>query len=181
MDPPCTLCNKNPAHDRCKACKFTRYCSKDCQTKDWKDHKLICRLAASFFNNPNAKYDQKDYRNRFQEYDGSTPNRNIREAIFIHLAYLKASLDFFNKPEIAYFHINAESPTANRFTIERIDLDSTPLTPSDSKILSDLKRFDPGTIIAFYVTFETDERPVRYSLMNRKALDEMRNKLHQSI
>lgn len=31
---------------RCAQCKAVRYCSKECQTKNWKDHKLSCKPAA---------------------------------------------------------------------------------------------------------------------------------------
>ena len=32
---------------RCSRCKFVHYCSKQCQVKDFKDHKTICYLIAN--------------------------------------------------------------------------------------------------------------------------------------
>jgi hypothetical protein len=36
------LCEK-PASLRCSQCKLVRYCSKDCQLKDWKAHRPMCK------------------------------------------------------------------------------------------------------------------------------------------
>lgn len=37
----CSVC-KGGANLRCGRCKKTAYCSKSCQTSDWKSHKIIC-------------------------------------------------------------------------------------------------------------------------------------------
>ena len=44
LDLSCNLCNKkiNDNVLLCDACKMAQYCSKDCQTADWKKHKPIC-------------------------------------------------------------------------------------------------------------------------------------------
>jgi len=39
--PSCT-CGKG-ATKFCSRCKSVSYCSKECQVKDWKDHKLVCK------------------------------------------------------------------------------------------------------------------------------------------
>lgn len=45
-DPTCALCG-NPTSTKCGACESTTYsryyCSKDCQVKDWPDHKTECK------------------------------------------------------------------------------------------------------------------------------------------
>ena len=38
----CIVCLKTRAK-RCKQCKGEYYCSKECQAKDWKHHKQICK------------------------------------------------------------------------------------------------------------------------------------------
>ncbi|KAJ7461847.1 hypothetical protein B0H11DRAFT_117995 [Mycena galericulata] len=46
----CATCykpeTKNLKFGRCAACQKTAYCSKDCQRKDWKNHKRTCQLQA---------------------------------------------------------------------------------------------------------------------------------------
>eukprot|EP01038_Epipyxis_sp_PR26KG_P005277 gene5277-7332_t len=37
----CTVCNK-PASSKCSKCKSQEYCSRECQTGDWKKHKRSC-------------------------------------------------------------------------------------------------------------------------------------------
>jgi len=34
--------------DCCQRCQLTYYCSRDCQRKDWKDHKKVCRKPGEF-------------------------------------------------------------------------------------------------------------------------------------
>lgn len=45
----CTVCEK---HDTklCNGCKAAAYCSKTCQKKDWRSHKLLCTQISSFSN-----------------------------------------------------------------------------------------------------------------------------------
>ena len=38
----CIICGE-VAVQRCKQCKSTRYCSKDCQMAHWDEHKVICQ------------------------------------------------------------------------------------------------------------------------------------------
>lgn len=38
----CTSCSK-PAANKCGGCKTLSYCSKDCQSKDWPNHKATCK------------------------------------------------------------------------------------------------------------------------------------------
>lgn len=41
----CRCCGKPKAPHACSRCKHARYCTKECQTMDWKlyKHKLICK------------------------------------------------------------------------------------------------------------------------------------------
>lgn len=39
QSPPC----QDKAHRRCGGCRGVRYCSVECQTKDWEEHRPLCR------------------------------------------------------------------------------------------------------------------------------------------
>jgi MYND finger len=46
----CVKCKKSPASlsrplKRCAKCKGALYCSRECQTADWKTHKKVCNKA----------------------------------------------------------------------------------------------------------------------------------------
>jgi hypothetical protein len=40
----CKVCSKEVAGKMCGKCKLVAYCSRECQAKDWKDHKKVCGL-----------------------------------------------------------------------------------------------------------------------------------------
>lgn len=42
----CEKCKKSNPRLTCSACKCSRYCSKECQTADWKAHKPACKRIA---------------------------------------------------------------------------------------------------------------------------------------
>lgn len=45
----CNACNKvNPKAELCGRCKSTYYCNRECQKKDWKDHKEVCAPKVTF-------------------------------------------------------------------------------------------------------------------------------------
>jgi hypothetical protein len=52
----CTFCGKPNAKSICAKCHFVNYCSKDCQTKDWKIHKLICDPIPAKTKSTNSVY-----------------------------------------------------------------------------------------------------------------------------
>jgi hypothetical protein len=40
----CATCKQSPSNlMRCSGCMLVSYCSRDCQKKDWKAHKLFCK------------------------------------------------------------------------------------------------------------------------------------------
>ena len=39
----CEICY-NKGLFMCGKCKYTKYCGKECQTKDWQSHKIECKL-----------------------------------------------------------------------------------------------------------------------------------------
>ncbi|KAI0129928.1 hypothetical protein BJ170DRAFT_720002 [Xylariales sp. AK1849] len=43
----CIVCDK-PGKDRCGKCNEARYCSRECQVKDWSYHKVLCKNFSSF-------------------------------------------------------------------------------------------------------------------------------------
>ena len=49
----CTVCSKK-ADKRCSHCKITKYCSSDCQSKDWAFHRFMC-LSAVNYDEPSQK------------------------------------------------------------------------------------------------------------------------------
>ncbi|KAI9652820.1 MAG: hypothetical protein M1831_006345 [Alyxoria varia] len=48
----CAICSEKQAK-RCNKCKSISYCSKECQTADWKSHKLVCNQFACMKERPN--------------------------------------------------------------------------------------------------------------------------------
>merc|ERR1712226_920952 len=42
-DPKCAGCGE-PATQRCSKCKSEWYCSRECQLKQWKSHKDVCKM-----------------------------------------------------------------------------------------------------------------------------------------
>ena len=44
----CENCGKEAAKmKKCSVCKLVRYCSEECQLKDWKEHKKSCKEVAA--------------------------------------------------------------------------------------------------------------------------------------
>ena len=39
----CASCGTSEANSSCSVCKVTRYCSRECQTSHWKEHKPVCK------------------------------------------------------------------------------------------------------------------------------------------
>jgi hypothetical protein len=52
---PCSAC-KQPASQRCSACSNARYCSTECQKKDWKMHKMLCMSFATLEQRPGPNF-----------------------------------------------------------------------------------------------------------------------------
>ena len=46
-DSVCRNCEENTASKLCSGCKVSAYCSRECQTAHWKDHKSSCRIFAA--------------------------------------------------------------------------------------------------------------------------------------
>ena len=46
IGPKCQVCGKE-GRKKCGGCGEVQYCSRECQTKDWKSHKSVCRKAGS--------------------------------------------------------------------------------------------------------------------------------------
>ncbi len=43
----CSACGRQGVHLRhCEGCQCSRYCNRDCQKRDWKQHKFVCPLLA---------------------------------------------------------------------------------------------------------------------------------------
>lgn len=65
----CIWCG-NEDTEICKGCQDARYCSKQCQKKDWPVHKLVCSKFAAARDSPGDNY----YRCLYFPTDGSGPN-----------------------------------------------------------------------------------------------------------
>ena len=44
-EPKCADCG-DPAKLRCSKCKSSWYCTRECQLKNWKEHKKMCKMLA---------------------------------------------------------------------------------------------------------------------------------------
>ena len=44
----CASCEKNESKSACSVCKVTRYCSRECQTTHWKEHKILFGITAPY-------------------------------------------------------------------------------------------------------------------------------------
>lgn len=53
--PVCFTCNK-PGIKRCTGCKNARYCSSECQSANWKMHKLLCKAFTQLEPRPGPNY-----------------------------------------------------------------------------------------------------------------------------
>ena len=60
----CPSCHKIGEHSACSACMMVSYCSRECQKKDWKTHKSLCKILTNirgsskthlFHNDPSAQ------------------------------------------------------------------------------------------------------------------------------
>jgi len=45
VEEACVVCG-NPSNKRCSKCKVTKYCSTECQRRDYKEHKVNCTEAS---------------------------------------------------------------------------------------------------------------------------------------
>ena len=52
---PCVICNKEGAK-LCQGCHSACYCSKECQTKDWSTHKLLCSKIKDGSHEPSLNF-----------------------------------------------------------------------------------------------------------------------------
>lgn len=50
---PCAVCKSASTH-RCKSCRYVYYCSRVCQARDWKAHRLVCKSMAQTSFSPEA-------------------------------------------------------------------------------------------------------------------------------
>jgi hypothetical protein len=56
----CNGCN-GAAHFRCSNCMDAKYCSKKCQTTDWKDHKKVCSTTKITLADVEKAYEESTY------------------------------------------------------------------------------------------------------------------------
>jgi hypothetical protein len=66
-DPKCAGCGV-VATQRCSKCKNEWYCSRECQLKQWKQHKAICKVYA-------------DLKEKDKEYDEEVKRQNKEKAV----------------------------------------------------------------------------------------------------
>ena len=59
---PCSYCNKSPLHLRkCTWCGKVQYCNRDCQAKDWPEHKKVCTDAMKLQSCDTSKHTSVDH------------------------------------------------------------------------------------------------------------------------
>ncbi|KAF1974145.1 hypothetical protein BU23DRAFT_638189 [Bimuria novae-zelandiae CBS 107.79] len=53
---PCAVCEAPKCWKKCSYCKAIYYCSKTCQMKDWRTHKLVCQAFAHELTRPHERH-----------------------------------------------------------------------------------------------------------------------------
>lgn len=54
--PMCASCHSPISLKRCNNCQIIHYCSTQCQTNDWRFHKLLCKQSNTTASRPDATY-----------------------------------------------------------------------------------------------------------------------------
>ena len=102
--PACRLCNKKNVKASCSGCKSVFYCDKNCQLKDWMNHKLQCQgnnnLTLPFFD----KYLIRISKSKQYQGYGIIANIHIPAGTIIHCEKPLISLpDCIEKDETEFF------------------------------------------------------------------------------
>jgi mitochondrial splicing suppressor protein 51 len=77
----CASCTKTPGPGeslkRCAKCQTVRYCSRDCQKADWKQHKKTCAANASTRNAASSTSNQRDARSNTSSNTRTSTHNSI--------------------------------------------------------------------------------------------------------
>ncbi len=119
--PMCNFCKRYTTESkRCSACKSVRYCSVDCQKKDWPEHKKIC---ASLKGDDNLQVSSKE-----RDIDRTAS----KEYVFSHVAeinMLYATSEKSKAEAVTYIDMRFAPPKMVVVTLAELKLDGNERGP----------------------------------------------------
>ena len=139
-DPTCAQCGKL-ANSRCSRCKSEWYCSKECQIKRWKEHKIVCKSLAALFKENENDLSKKKIEFNHIKVSGEQVSQEISQGgeYKLDLNKIKEENDQKLKKVLVeeIKEKKEEKEVANKFEDKNIDAKENTLNKNDSTNISE--------------------------------------------